>query len=119
MTDSESDRIQDIDQLAGRVDSLSGKVDQILSVLGKFTGGPPVSRETAAQQTEDRLDRPSSVAEQVRAELAKAEQQRASDQAAADDRSEREQIRARVAKLEETRPEPPQPRRQRVMWGPR
>src|SRR5215469_17266384 len=88
MTDSEPERIQDIDQLAGRVDSLTSKVDQILSVLGKFTGGPPVSRETAGQQTEDRLDRPSSVAEQVRAELAKAEQAQASERAAADDKTE-------------------------------
>ena len=117
--ETEADRIQDIDQLAGRVDSLTGKVDQILEVLGKFTGGSPVSREAAQSQTEDRLDRPSSVAEQVRAELAKAETARAADQAAADDKSEREQMKADLAKLKETRPEPPQPRRQRVMWGPR
>jgi len=117
--DTEADRIQDIDQLASRQDRLEGKVDQILDVLGKFTGGAPVSHGTAQGQTEDRLDRPSSVAEQVRAELAKAETARAADQAAADDKSERDQMKADLAKLKETRPEPPQPRRQRVMWGPR
>ena len=118
-SDPETERIQSIDSLAQRQDKVEGKLDQVLAAIEKFTGGPPATHQQAERQAEERLDRPSSVAEQVRAELAKAVQDRASRQAADDDKSEREQMRERLAKLEEKQPEPPQPRRQRVMFGPR
>lgn len=99
---------QRVDRLESGQQSLSDKLDEILSRL--TGGGPAVSHDQAQQQTEDRLDRPSSVAEQVRAELARAAKEQ-------NDVAERETIAQRLARLEETKPEPPQPRREKVMWG--
>jgi hypothetical protein len=116
-SDPESERIQSIDSLAERQNRVEGKLDQLLNMV--TGGGKLVSHGQAQQDTEDRLDRPSSVAEQVRAELAKAEQDRASRSAAEDEKAEREQMKADLAALREKPPAPPQPRRQRVMWGSR
>lgn len=111
-TETEEDRIQSIDSLAQRQDRTETKLDQILSMLGG--GGRAASRDDEG----DLGSRPD-IASQVRAELQRARQE---DQAAAageKQRSEAEELRARLAKLEEVKPEPPQPRRQRIMWGPR
>ena len=102
---------QRVERLEHGQQAQDSKLDQILAMLSG-TKQPPVTHETAERQTEERLDRPSSVAEMVRAELARAK-------AETDEKSERETIGQRLAKLEEKQPEPPQPRRQRVMWGDR
>jgi flagellar motility protein MotE (MotC chaperone) len=77
----------------------------------------PGSHAEAQQRTERRLDRPSTVEEQVRAELAKAkaDQERAEQQQA--ETAERETVAQRLARLEEVKPEPPERRSTRVMWG--
>ena len=92
-----------------RLDRLEEKLDQLLSV----------SHGQAEQTTEQRLNRPSTIQEQVRAELARAEAERQASADADADKSERESIREQLAKLQETPPAQPQPRRQRIMWGPR
>jgi hypothetical protein len=114
------------DQTEQRLDSLertqeqqNTKLDSLIDKIDRFIGGKPVTHDRAQHDTEERLDRPSSVAEQVRAELAKAEQDRASQSAAEDEKAEREQMKADLAALREKPPAPPQPRRQRVMWGSR
>jgi aminoglycoside phosphotransferase family enzyme len=93
------------------------KLDAILDKLGHLVPG---SHAEAQQRTEDRLDRPASVAEQVRAELARAEQERAEQDAADADKSEREQMREQLAALREKPPVPPMPLRSRILmkgWG--
>ena len=105
-----------IDALSAKVDAHDSKLDQILSML---TGGKPATHQQAEADTERRLDRPSTVAEQVRAELERAEGEKAAAAKADGEKSERETLAERMAKLEEKRPEPPQARRERVMWGPR
>lgn len=94
-----------------RLDRLEAKVDQLLAGLhGK-----------AEHHEEQHLDRPSTVEEQVRAELARAqaEQKAADDKTAADQAaaSERETTAQRLAKLEEAKPVAPVATRTRVMWG--
>jgi hypothetical protein len=95
--------------LGTRMDRLEEKLDQLLSGLhGK-----------AEKREEAHLDRPTTVEEQVRAELKRAEEERAAADAAAAKEAETETIAQRLAKLEERPPVQPQPRRQRIMWGPR
>lgn len=88
------------------------KLDQIIDRLAQLLPG---SHAEAQQRTEARLDRPASVAEQVRAELARAEQERASKDAADADKSEREQMREQLAALREKPPVPPMPLRSRIL----
>jgi hypothetical protein len=95
-----------------RLDRLERKLDELLA-------GENPGHATAQAHEERHLDRPSSIEEQVRMELAKAEREQ---QAAAEkdaEKSERQQIKDNLAKMMEQKPAPPQPRRQRVMWGPR
>jgi hypothetical protein len=108
----EEERIHSIDEQASRLDRLEAKLDQLLGT------GSKVHAEAEAH-TERKLDRPSEVKEQVRMELARAKQEEAAAAEAEKDKSERQTIREQLAKLTEAKPEAPQPRRQRVMWGPR
>lgn len=114
--DPEVDRIQSIDSLAERVDKHESKLDQILSMLSG--GGRPASGKPADDSLTP-AGRPPSIAEQVRAELARAKEEDKRQADAEASKTEAEQLRERLAKLEETKPDPPQPRRQRVMWGSR
>lgn len=92
-----------------RLDRLERKLDELLA------GG----HAKAEAHEEKRLDRPTEVQEMVRMELerADAERKKAADGEA--EKSERQTIREQIAKLTEQKPESPQPRRQRVMWGKR
>ena len=108
---SEEDRIQDIDSLAKDVAWIKEKLSSLVG------GQPPVSHAQAQQDTEQHLNRPTSVEEQVRSELARAKAEQDAAAAADAKAAEQETLGQRVAKLEEKTPEPPQPRRQRVMWG--
>jgi flagellar motility protein MotE (MotC chaperone) len=98
-----------------RLDRLEGKVDKLADMLAKLV--PSGSHADAQARTERRLDRPSTVEEQVRAELAKAraDQERAEQEQAA--KAEQETVAQRLARLEEVKPEPPERRSTRVMWG--
>lgn len=99
-----------------RLDRLESKVDRLAGLVSKLI--PDGSHADAQERTERRLDRPSTVEEQVRAELAKAkaDQERAEQEQAAS--AERETVAQRLARLEEVKPEPPERRSTRVMWGP-
>ena len=101
----ENERIQSLD-------SLSDRLDRIETLLSE-------QHPKAEKHEEDKLDRPTTIAEQVRAELARAEQEKAAEQKEAEKQAEQETIAQRLAKLEESPPVQPQPRRQRIMWGPR
>lgn len=98
-----------------RLDRLEGKVDALADAMNKLLPG---SHADAEQRTESRLDRASSVEEQVQAVLAKRDKD-AADKAAADaDKADRESTRQRLARLEETPPAPPRQRRTTWLgWG--
>jgi len=103
--DTENERIISIADLSAKVDKLAELVSRII----------PGSHAEAQQRTEERLDRPSSIEEQVRAELARAKEQEAAEQAAA---GKDQELQSRLAKLEETPPAQPVPRRTRLLgWG--
>lgn len=117
--DSETERIQSIDSLAERQSRTESKLDEI---LGMLTGGARPrgqSQRREADGDDSEAGRPGSVAEQVRAELARARAQEKADADAAAKQTETETLKQRLAKLEEKAPEPPQPFRQRLMWGSR
>jgi len=104
-TDTESSRIVDINALSAKVDKLAELVEKIL----------PGSHDEAQTRTEEHLDRPSTVEEQVRAELARAREE---EQRAQADTADKEDVKTRLAKLEETPPAQPVPRRTRMLgWG--
>ena len=103
---TEESRIISIADLSAKVDKLAELVSRIII---------PGSHAEAQQRTEERLDRPSSIEEQVRAELARAKEQEAAEQAAA---GKDQELQSRLAKLEETPPAQPVPRRTRLLgWG--
>jgi septal ring factor EnvC (AmiA/AmiB activator) len=94
-------------EVAARQDGLEAKVDKILEVLGKGEG----QAHTAAQQhTEDRLDRPSTIAEQVRAQLEEAKAREAADAEKRGQADRLAAVEARVSGMAEAPPEPPQRR---------
>lgn len=110
--DGEGDRIQSLDQMNTRQDRIESKLDQLLGM-----------KQDGFRQEEDAVvsGRPPTVAEQVRAELARADDERktkaAADARDAEHQSAREELAALRAKMTETAPKAPQPRRQKLMWG--
>jgi hypothetical protein len=105
--------------LEDRVERLETGQSKILSKLDELLGTGSKTHAAAQHHQEQRLDRPTTIEEQVRAELARkdAEAKAAADSDA--EKSERQTIKDQLAKLTEAKPAVPQPKRQRVMWGPR
>jgi multidrug resistance efflux pump len=94
---------------------LEGKLDQIMDKLGRLAPG---SRGDAQQREEARLDRPSSIKEQVDAELKRAREEEAARAAAEQREAEHQSLAERVAKLSETPPAAPVRRATRLLgWG--
>jgi uncharacterized protein (UPF0335 family) len=114
-TDPPGGELEDrVERLETGQTTITGKLDEVLAKLGGLGGQ---AHDAAAAHEAAKLDRPSSVEEQVRAELARAEAERKAAADADADKSERQQIKDTVAKLTEVAPVPPQPRRERLMWG--
>jgi hypothetical protein len=55
-------------ELSGRIDGIESKLDLLIDKLG---GKKDEAHDAAEQHTEERLDRPSTIAEEIRAQLAK------------------------------------------------
>ena len=104
-------QMSDEDQLEQRVDRLEGKLDRILSMLTS-SGSKPDDKPASKPEYVSASEQQASVAEQVRAELARADREKS-------EAAEKESVGQRLARLEEKTPEPPQPRRQRITWGAR
>lgn len=108
------------DKLADRVEHLEDGQNKILAKLDQLVGGVHTRAE---ERTEDRLGRPSTVEEQVQRELKRKEDEEKARAAKAADQEERKTLKQELAdmraKLTEKLPEQPQPRRQRLMWGPK
>jgi hypothetical protein len=104
--------------LADRVEHLESGQDRILSRLDELLGTGGIHKKAAAAE-ERRLDRPATIEEQVRMELERKEREDGERKDRESEKSERQSMRETLAKLTEAKPEQPQPRRQRVMWGKR
>lgn len=99
----------------GTLERVEGRLDRLEQLVRNLIPG---SRRESAERVEDRLDRPSNVEEQVRAELARAQREQAEADAAQASEQERETIAQRVAKLEERPPAEPVRRATRALgWG--
>ena len=118
-TDETTDPAEDapsIDELEQRVSGVESKLDLILDKLG---GTRDQAHVAAQEHTEDRLDRPSSIAEQIRAQL---EETRAREAAEADKRSSADRLASleeRLSGMAEKPPEDPLRPVTRLMWGSR
>jgi uncharacterized protein YjcR len=108
----------DASSVEDRVERLEDGQSRILGKLDELLG---TGHAKAEQHTEQRLDRPSTIEEQVRSELAKAEAEKSAaakaDAEKAEHMSVAEQVAELRAKLTEQKPQRPQPKRERVMWG--
>jgi len=99
-----------------RLTRIEDRLDKLAAAVARLVPG---SHAEAQQRTEQRLDRPSTVEEQVAAELAKRDQKAAADRDRESARADSEDTKTRLAKLEEARPEPPITWAERVTWGKR
>jgi hypothetical protein len=98
-----------------RQDRVEHRLDRIEAALARLV---PKSRADSEARVESRLDRPTDVQEQVRAELARAEEEQAAARAEEQAKAETETVSQRLAKLEETPPAPPVRRATRALgWG--
>jgi hypothetical protein len=91
-------------ETAARVDALDAKVDKILEVL---SGKKDDAHAAAQEHTEERLDRPTTIAEQVRQQLADEKAREAAD---AEKRGSAERlaaVEAKVTGMAERTPEAP------------
>ena len=99
-------------ELAGRIDGLESKLDVLID---KLSGKEGQAHAAAEQHTEDRLDRPSTIAEQIREQLAEAKAREAAD---AEKRGQAERLAAveqRVTDMAEKTPEAPQRRIEKIL----
>ena len=107
-----------LDERVGRLEAgqqtLTQKLDELIGMVSRKPPG-----QSAPDETHGPAGRPASVEEQVQAELARAKREADEAAAAEAEKSDREQIKEAVAKLQEAPPQQPQRRSTRVMWGPR
>ena len=111
-TEAEAGRIKSLQEQDERIGRLEAGIDKILDVLGKGEGK---AHEQAQQHTEDRLDRPSTIAEQIREQLAEAKARETAD---AEKRGQAERLAAveqRVTDMAEKTPEAPQRRIEKIL----
>lgn len=103
-TEAEATTPTRLDRLEATQEAQGETLSRIEQMIGKLVPG---SHAEAQERTEARLDRGTTLAEQVKAELAKAKADEAAAQAAEDEKSERQQIREQLAQLREKPPAPP------------
>lgn len=105
----------DYDARISRLEDGQGKILARLDQLLTGKTGKPEDGDGAPAPN----GRPEDMAAMVRAELARAEQEKSDAAKQAAEKAEHETLKERVARLTEVTPAPPQPRRQRAMWGAR
>ena len=99
-------------ELDAKVTALDSKIDTILAKLG---GARDQAHGAAQRHTEDRLDRPSNIADEIRAQL---DAQRAKDEAAARGQADadwRKGVDEKLSGMAEQAPEAPLRRVERMM----
>lgn len=92
--------------------SITDKVDQILGIVGK---GEHAAHDAAQRHEEEKLDRPSSVAEQIRAGLDERDARERERQAAADRDGRLGVLEQKLTDMAEKAPEVPARRVERIM----
>ena len=111
----DQDQDQDHGAERARLDRLEQRVETIADAVNRLLPG---SRGEAQQRTEDRLDRPTDVQTAVRAELDRRDRAAAEAAAAETEQNERRSLQEQIARLQEQPPQPPVPRRTRILgWG--
>jgi hypothetical protein len=107
VTEAEAPADDRLDRVESKVDALAALVERII----------PKARQASQERVETRLDRPSTVEEQVQRELARAEKERKEEERKAG-------VDARLTALEAPKPPPEQPpappvplRRRLLGWG--
>jgi hypothetical protein len=109
---AETDTEPSTAELSGRIDGIESKLDLLIDKLG---GKKDEAHDAAQQHTEERLDRPSTIAEEIRAQLAKRDAdaaKAASEQSHADRLAA---VEATVTGMTEQVPEAPQRRVEKLM----
>jgi hypothetical protein len=99
-------------ELSGRIDGIESKLDLLIDKLG---GKKDEAHNAAQQHTQDRLERPSNVAEEFRRQYA---EQKAAEAADAEKRGQADRlaaVEAAVTGMIEHAPEPPQRRIEKMM----
>jgi hypothetical protein len=96
-------------ELAARQDSLEGKLDQILGIIGKGEGA---AQGAAQEHEEKKLDAPTSVADEIRRQLEDRDRAKAED-------DWKQGVTQKLETLPEQKPETPVRKIERVMWGAR
>jgi hypothetical protein len=96
-------------ELAARQDTLDGKLDQILGILGK---GESQAQGAAQDREEAKLDAPTSVADEIRRQLEDRDRAKA-------DQDWKAGVDEKLATVPEQKPETPVRKIERVMWGAR
>lgn len=97
-----------------RLDRLEGKLDTLAAAVARLVPG---SHSDAQGREERRLDRPSTVEEQVQAELARRDKQAQEEADRTASQTHRETTEQRLAKLEERPPAEPRSRAKRLGTG--
>jgi hypothetical protein len=91
-------------ELAGRMDSLESKLDVL---IGRFTGAEQDAHGAAERHTEDRLDRPSTIADEIRAQLERRVAKTAADAESRASADRLADLERRVTGMAEQTPEAP------------
>lgn len=100
---------------AANLGQVNDRLDRIEQALARLIPG---THDQAQARVEQRLDRPSTVEDQVRAELERARTEQAKADADAAAKKEQDDLRATVAKLTESKPAPPARRSTKLLgWG--
>lgn len=99
-------------ELAGRVDALDSKLDMI---LGKLSGTRDQARAAAEERTEEHLDRPSSIAEEIRQQLAAQRARADAEERGKADIAWRKNVDERLSGMAEKTPEAPLRRVEKIM----
>jgi hypothetical protein len=102
------------EELSAKVDGLDAKLDALIERFGSAERG---ARDAAGQRTEDRLNRPTTVAEEIRQQLAEAKAQAAKEDAEKGTADRLAATEAKLAELSEKPPEAPVGRVARALFG--
>jgi hypothetical protein len=114
----ETGRDERIDRLEDRQEQQGHILTRIEEAISRLGGGVEPTHATAQAQTERRLDRPSSIQAEVKAELERARRDQEAEAAAEAEKAERQQLRDDVAALREVPPAPPVRRATLLLgWG--
>jgi hypothetical protein len=112
-TDSQQDEAlgERVSRLETGQDSLSGKIDQILGILGDGGAGQQQGHDENPSGAQP------NIAHEIRAQLDERDRKKAADDTARADADRIGAVETRLAELAEKPPEPMPSRRERWMWG--